>query len=402
MSSEKLYRSAARLGKVQFSPIRQVVEKAAAMEKAGKKVIHFEIGEPDFDTSAGIVEPTVRALCDAKLTHYSPNRGIPELRKAIAKKHKDEFGVELDPDKEIMVTIGAAEGILDTIFALVDQGDEVIVLAPHYVNYENCVRMAGGEYVSVDLHEDNGYQVTREMLEAAVSEKTRLLVVTNPSNPTGVVLNRESLQNIADFAMEHDLLVLSDEIYEKIVYGDVPFCSMMSIPGMRDRTITINGFSKAYAMTGWRIGYVVCCDALMTSILKMHQYNTSCCPTFIQKGLAEGMLSEQTKQDVDHMIAVFKERMQLVKAELSKIPNISFAGADGGFYVMINVSKTGLSGVEFASALIEEKCVAMVPGSGFGKAYGDYIRLSYATSVEDLGEGIRRLGEFVESLGKGK
>lgn len=401
MRSE-LYRAAARLDKVQFSPIRQVVEKAAAMEKAGKRVIHFEIGEPDFDTPNSIVEHTVSALRDDKLTHYSPNRGIPELRKAIAKKYLTEFGVELDVDKEIMVTIGAAEGIMDTIFALVDQGDEVIVLAPHYVNYENCVHMAGGEYISVDLKDENGYQVSREMLEAAASENTRLLVVTNPSNPTGVVLNCESLQNIAEFAIEHDVLVLSDEIYEKIVYGDVPFCSMMALPGMRDRTITINGFSKAYAMTGWRIGYVVACDALMSSILKMHQYNTSCCPTFIQKGLAEGMLSEQTQLDVAHMIAVFKERMQLVKAELSKIPNISFAGADGGFYVMINVSKTGLSGAEFASALIEQKGVAMVPGSGFGKAYGDFVRLSYATSVEDLGEGIRRLGEFVESLGKVK
>ena len=226
---------AERLKKVQFSPVRKVLEKANKMAAEGRKIIHMEVGEPDFDTPQPIVAAAVDALVRKKMTHYAPNRGTLKLRKSIASMLKTEYQVEVDPVDEILVTVGAAEAIFDVIFSLVDASDEVIILTPAYMNYENCINMAGAKCVKVALEEKEGFQINRERLEAAVTEKTRMLVVTNPNNPTGTVLTRESLTIIADLAKEYGFVVLADEIYSRLSYGNKKFCSILSLDGMRDR-----------------------------------------------------------------------------------------------------------------------------------------------------------------------
>ena len=389
---------AERLKEVQFSPVRKVLEKANQMAAEGRKIIHVEVGEPDFDTPKPIVTAAVDALTRKKMTHYAPNRGTLKLRKSIASMLKAEYQVEVDPSDEILVTVGAAEAIFDVIFSLVNASDEVIILTPAYMNYENCIHMTGATCVKVALEEKDGFQIDRERLEAAVTEKTRMLVVTNPNNPTGTVLTRESLSIIADLAKKHEFIVLADEIYSRLSYGNRKFCSLSSLDGMRDRTIMVNGFSKVFAMTGWRVGFVACHRKFIPAILKVHQYATTCIPGFIQEGLAEGMETEACTEAVDHMISCFEERRDFVASELDKIQKLSYVDSMGAFYFFINVSKTGMDGNEFAEKLLEKKGVALVPGQAFGEAYGDFVRLSYGRGMDVLSEGLTLMNEFVREL----
>jgi aspartate/methionine/tyrosine aminotransferase len=392
--SRSIYQEAERLEKVYFSPIRKVGEKATALAQAGRRIIRFQIGEPDMDTPQAIVDETVKALKIDKLTHYAPNRGTMNLRKAISKLAERNYGYTYDPAKEILVTVGAAEGVIAAIMGLVSPGDEVIINTPAFINYENCVNMAGGTCVKVELPEKDGYQLNVEALKAAITPKTRLLILNNPNNPTGTVLNRKSLETIAALAKEHDFIVVADEIYDRIIYDGIQFCSFASLPGMRERTIVVNGFSKAFAMTGWRLGYVLCDERFYPSLLKFHQYNVVCAPTFIQEGLARAMLKPEVEKEVEKMVSTFAERRAFVMSELDKIKNLSYVKPQGAFYILANVGKTGLSGEDFAAKLLEEKGVAVVPAVGFSRQCADRVRISYANSMSELRDGLKLISEF--------
>lgn len=392
-----IYKQAERLDHVLFSPVRKVLERANQLAAEGKSILHLEIGEPDFDTPKDIVDATVKALVEEKKTHYPPNRGVLRLRQSIAAQLKQEYGLEYDAASEILMTCGAAEAIFDAIEAVVNEGDEVIIMTPAYMNYENCINMVGAKCVKVELLEQSGYQVDAAALEAAVTEKTKMIVVTNPSNPSGTVLNRDSLEKVAAIAKKHDIVILADEIYAAMHYG-VEFLSFASLEGMKERTIVVSGFSKCYAMTGWRVGYVACDARFIPQILKVHQYATTCIPNFIQEGLATGMLTENTKREADAMVAEFDRRRKLVLAKLDKIPNVEYSAANGAFYVFANVGKTGLDGTEFATRLLEEKGVALVPGAAFGESCKDCIRISYGTKAEIIEQALDRMAEFVASL----
>jgi len=398
MSTKNLYASAKRLDSVNFSPVRKVLEKANALAKSGKEIIHFEIGEPDFDTPKAIVDAVTKALNEDKLTHYGPNRGVLTLRQVISQKLKTENHYEVSAEDEILITVGAGEAIYDSIMGTINPGDEVIIFTPAFMNYENCINMAGAKCIKVELKEEDSYQIDEATVKKAINEKTKMIIMNNPSNPTGTVYNKNSLEIIARLAQEHNLIVLSDEIYEKLIYSNTPFCSMASLDGMKERTITVNGFSKVYAMTGWRLGYITADKRFIPSILKVHQYITTCAPTFIQSGLAAGMVTDECKKDVADMIQTFKSRRNFVMKQFDSIDRLSYVLPEAAFYILINVSQTGLDGDEFATRLLEEKGVATVPGAGFGECCRNCIRISYATSLENLKAGIEKIKDFVDEL----
>jgi len=399
MGALNMIRNAARLDAMAFSPVRKVLEKAQQMEKQGRSIIHFEIGEPDFDTPIEIIEAAKSGL-DEKLTHYSPNRGIPALRKAIVQKLKDENELSYDPDTEILVTVGAAEAILDAILAYIDPGDEVIVFTPAYMNYYNMITLAGGTVVEIPLREENGFQVDPNELLNKITPRTKMLILNDPQNPSGTTYDAKVLEKIARVVVDYNLLVLSDEIYERITYNGVKHTSIATFPGMKERTLVINGFSKAYAMTGWRVGYVAAEASLILPILKIHQYNTTCLPVFIQKGLAEAMNSQSCKEQIAAMVDRFRNRREILLNKLRESSRLSIPEPRGAFYVFVNVSKTGMNGETFAEQLLQAQGVAVVPGGGFGKDFQNYVRISYATADENVAEGAARICAFVDGLDK--
>lgn len=398
MTPNQLQIGSKRLDNVNFSPVRKVLERANELAKSGKEIIHFEIGEPDFDTPKSISEAVAKTLIQDKLTHYGPNRGDITLRKAISDEIKADDFYEVDPNEEIIITVGASEAIFDTIMGIVDVDDEVIIFTPAFMNYENCIKMAGAKCIKVCLREENLFQIDEDVLTEVITEKTKMIIVNNPNNPTGSVLNESSLKILAKLAIKHNLVVLSDEIYRKIIYDNVQFCSLASMDGMKERTITINGFSKVYAMTGWRLGYIVADKKFIPPILKVHQYTTTCAPTFIQVGLAIGMRSEECRNEVSNMIHTFNTRRDYIMNALSDINQLGFTAPEAAFYIMVNVVRTGLNGEEFATRLLEEKGVATVPGKGFGEDCANSIRISYANSMENLIKGMNRISEFVNEL----
>lgn len=389
-----MFQSAERLETVQLSAIRKVLEKAQSMERSGGRVIHLEIGEPDFPTPAPIVEATKIAL-DQGFTHYGPNRGVPELRKAVADKLARDNGITYDPDTEIVVTVGTAEALFDSMVAYINPGDEVIIFEPAFINYVNCTLLAGGVPVFVPLREENGFQIDKEALRCAITNKTRMIVLNTPHNPTGTVFTRESLEAVADVARDFDLLVISDEIYEKITYGCKHY-SIAAFPEMRERTITINGFSKAYAMTGWRLAYYAAPRKLITPILKIHQYTTTCAPTFIQVGVAAGM--KDAGPDVERMVSEFNRRRTYLVEALNSLPQLSCHEPQGAFYAFLNVKKLQRPAEEIAELLLSRAGVATVPGTAFGSSGEGYVRLSYATSYDTIVEAVERLRAFVAEL----
>jgi len=375
-----------------------VLGRARELEAQGRRIVHFEIGEPDFDTPREIVDATVQALRDEKLTHYGPNMGYLPLRKAIAQKLLEENNIIVDPESEIMVTVGAAEAIIDIILAFINPGDEVIVFTPAYMNYANVVNLAGGTPVTIPLKEEKDFQIEASELKKAITSKTRMIIINNPGNPTGTVYDKEVLMEVSRIACEYDILVLSDEIYEGITYSGASFYSLAAFEGMKERTITVNGFSKAYAMTGWRLGYLVADSRLIPPILKLHQYITTCAPTFIQAGVAKAMLSKSCKDYIKKMVDAFERRRRVLIEAIEKIPGLSCAHPKGAFYAFVNMGSTGLNCEEFASRLLEEKGVALVPGTGFGWNFRNYVRISYATSESEIREGLKRIDEFVKRI----
>lgn len=394
MEKEWFLKGADRLEQVYFSPIRQVEEKANALAKEGHPVIKFSIGEPDFNTPEPIKAATIQAIKENK-THYASNRGLLELRQCIAQKLKENNGLEYDPETEILVTSGGAEVINDAFLAVLNPGDEVIVFTPAFMNYENLIHLCGAKMVGIPLKEENGFQIDPAAVKARITERTRMIVLNNPSNPLGIVFKEEVLEEIAKIAVQYNLLVFTDEMYNEILYDGVVCRSIASFPDMKIRTITMNGFSKTYAMTGWRVGYVAADSRVISNILKVHQYATTCSPTFIQYGLAAAMNSPETVSEVKKMVQVFDHRRKLVMAGLDKIGKLTYIVPEGAFYIFVNVSQTGMDGDEFASKLLNEFYVATVPGTKLGDWCKDYIRISYATSDQNLEEGLSRMDRFV-------
>lgn len=388
------YHSPERFEGMFLSPIRTFNEKASERKKAGHDIVFFTMGEPDFHTPKPIRDATIRALEDNQ-THYAPMRGILPLRKEISRSLEKECGVFYDADTEIIVTCGGAEALNNAIFSAVGPGDEVIIFAPAFMHYSNMVTAAGGTPVVITTRFENGFQIDPEELRAAITNKTRMLILNNPGNPTGAVYIKEVLEEVCKIACEYDLLVLSDEIYSQIVYPGSTFYSAASFPNMRERTLLVNGFSKAYAMTGWRMAYVAADRQLMKNVAVTHQYTTTCEPTFAQVGLAEAMNLPETKAEVEQMVEAFARRRELVTDCLSQIKGISFTNPQGAFYVLIDVRGTGMDGSTFANRLLVENDVAVVPALAFGESCGDYVRISFAASEENIKKGLERLGKFV-------
>lgn len=374
------------------SPTIAVAKEAQELRRQGVDVVDFGPGEPDFDTPAHIREAAARAL-DGGLTHYAPSRGYPDLRAAIAGKLLRENGLRYDPATEIIVTPGAKQAILEAMLTAVAPGDEVIIFDPGWGSYSAIVQLAGGTPVHVQLGGD--FTIKRETLEAVLTDRTRAVIVGSPGNPTGHVLGEQEWHIVADLCRNHDLLLLSDEIYERISYGAIPVVSPASLSEMRERTVTINGFSKAYAMTGWRLGYAAAPAEFVTQMLKVHEHSVTTATSFVQAG---GVAALQGPQDpIRAMVTEFARRRDIIVDGLNLLPGVSCRLPDGAFYVFVDVAETGKTGTDLARLFLEH-AVAVTPGIGFGQECDTHIRLSYATSEERIRTGLARMAEALRSL----
>ena len=367
------------LGRIEESATLKIIAKQNEMKKKGIDVISFGVGEPDFATPKHICDAAKDSLHDG-FTHYTPSAGIPELREAVAKKFRDENGLDVT-STDILVTPGAKHAIFEACLAVLNPGDEAILLSPSWVTYDACIKLTGANTVWVPSGEKR-----TDNLPEAVTDKTKLIIVNSPNNPAGYVLSDPEIKMICDLAIDHDFFVMSDEIYEHIIY-DRKSVSLAPLDGMSDRTITINGFSKTYAMTGWRLGYATARPQILKNMLKLQQHSVSCATSFAQMG---GVAALNSPQDcVCEMVAEFKKRRDLIVDGLNSI-GMKCGKTDGAFYVFPDVSSFG-TGSEVAEKLLEEAHVGVTPGITFGEYEKDRVRVSYATSVENISEGIKRI-----------
>lgn len=358
------------------------------MQRAGIDVVEFAGGDPDFPTPAHIIDAAVAAM-RAGDTHYVASRGIPELREAIAAKFERDNGLQYDPAREILVTPSGKHALFCATMTLLDKGDEAIILDPSWVTYEACVRLAGATPVSVPLVVDDNFRITAEKLARAASPRSKLLIINSPNNPTGRVLDTDELAAIAAFAQEHNLVVIADEMYEKIIFDGRPHVSLATLPGMRERTLTLNGFSKAYAMTGWRLGYIAGPADMIAQILKVHEQSVSCAASFAQRGGVAALTGSQ--ECVEMMAAEYQARRDLIVEGLNRLPGVRCHLPEGAFYAFPDIRGTGMSSAEFAEFAISEAHVALTAGDSFGAAGEGHVRLSFATSRERIVEGLERL-----------
>ena len=390
------YKTAKRMESLPFSEIRAVMEKATKMQQAGENVIHLEIGRPDFDTPEKIKEAAYESL-KAGHVFYTSNYGIPALRKEIAKWETEHHGVQYDAD-EVLVTVGVGEATYASMAAFLEDGDEVLVPNPVWLNYIHVPSSLGAVPVTYNLKEENNYQIDMEELESKITDKTKMIVIVNPSNPTGGVLSRETLEKLSQLAIKNDLLVVADEIYSQLVYDDTKHVSIASLPGMKERTITLGGFSKAYSMTGWRLGYMCAPRGIIAACVRVHQYTITCASSFVQEAAVTAL--RDCADDVEAMRQEYQRRKDYAVKALNELDGISCNDPQGAFYIFVNVKSLGMSSMEVAEYFLEEAKVAMVPGSAFGSEGEGYLRLSYACSYEDLQEAIRRIKDAVEKLKK--
>jgi aminotransferase len=387
-------RPAERMERIPFSGIRRIFEAASRLEASGRDVVHLTVGRPDFDTPVHIKEAAKAAL-DAGQVHYTSNYGIPELRAAIAGKLRADNGLDYDAS-EVLVTHGASQAIALAVQGFLGPGDEVLVPSPAYLNYFHVATLAGTTAVPVPLRQENEFQLDPQDVIDRITPRTRMLVVTTPQNPTGAVCPPSVLQRLAEVAVERDLLVLSDEIYEKLVYDGFEHGSIAAFPGMKERTFTINGFAKAYSMTGWRIGYVAAPRSMVDVMVRIVQYTTVCPTAFAQAGAVAAL--EGPQQPVEDMRAEFDRRRRLVRDRLDAMPGVRSAGLQGAFYAFPDVSSYGLSDDEVADRLLNEAGVAVVPGSAFGPGGEGHLRLSYATEYGRLAEGLTRMADGLSRI----
>ena len=373
---------------IQPSGIRRFFDAASTMSN----VISLGVGEPDFDTPWHVREEGIYSLEKGR-TFYTGNSGLLELREEIGRYLDRRFGLSYSAD-EILVTVGGSEAIDIGFRTMLDPGDEVIIPEPCYVSYLPCVKLAGGVPVRLPLEEKDQFKLTKEKLLSAITDKTKILVLPFPNNPTGAILNREELQIIADIVKEHDLFVMSDEIYSELNYegGHV---SIASIPGMRERTIVINGFSKSYAMTGWRLGYAAGPKEIMKQMLKIHQFVIMCAPTTSQYAAIEALRNGD--EDVRRMRESYDERRRFLVNALNEVGLPRFE-PKGAFYVFPNISAYGMTSEEFARRLLEQERVAVVPGTAFGECGEGFLRISYAYSIDNLKKALDKIEKFIDTL----
>jgi aminotransferase len=389
MVVEMLFEGSNRVNLIKPSAIRRMLELSMGMEN----VVHFEQGEPDFTTPRHILEAAIDATRKG-FTHYTEIDGTLELRQAIAEKLEKENGVDADPQTEVTVTSGSQEAMLIAALGFLNSGDEALVLDPYYPACFEDILIAEARPVTVPLDERKDYKIELDVLEDKVTKKTKMIWLCNPSNPTGHVFSKQDLETVAEVARKHDLTVFVDEIYEKIVYDDARHVSIGSLPGMEDRTITVNGFSKAYAMTGWRIGYVVARKKLSVTLRKLHYYAVLCPNAISQKAAVAALRGPQGC--VQEMVSEYDRRRKLVLNELEKFQSLSYTVPKGAFYVFPNFSAYERSDEVLASNLLKEAQVVTAPGSGFGRAGEGHLRISYSVSYEQVKEGIKRIRRSLE------
>ncbi|MCI8886130.1 MAG: aminotransferase class I/II-fold pyridoxal phosphate-dependent enzyme [Dorea sp.] len=374
---------------IEPSGIRKFFDMVSEMPDA----ISLGVGEPDFDTPWRVREEGIYSL-ERGRTFYTSNAGLKELKVEIGKYLQRKIQVAYDPDNEIIVTVGGSEGIDIALRAMLDPGDEVLIPQPSYVSYLPCTILANGVPVVIPLKEENEFKLTAEELKAAITPKTKLLVLPFPNNPTGAIMTKEDLEPVAEVVKEHDLYVLSDEIYSELTYKD-DHVSIASLPGMRDRTLVINGFSKGFAMTGWRLGYICGQQRITEQMLKIHQYAIMCAPTNSQYAAVEAL--RNCDGEVQQMRTAYNQRRRFLIHEFQKMGLPCFEPF-GAFYIFPCIKGFGMTSEEFATRLLDEEKVAAVPGTAFGECGEGFLRVSYAYSLEDLKEAVGRLGRFVERL----
>ena len=374
---------------IQPSGIRKFFDIVSEMKDA----ISLGVGEPDFDTPWSIREEGIRALEKGK-THYTSNSGLKELRVEIGDFLNRKYGLKYDTDKEILITVGGSEAIDLAFRAMLNPQDEVIIPEPSYVSYLPCVVLADGVPVVIPLQEKNEFKLTKEELLDAITPNTKLLVLPFPNNPTGAVMSKEELQEIANVCIEKDIFVVSDEIYSELTYGK-EHCSIASLPGMRERTIVINGFSKSHAMTGWRMGYACGPQFIMEQMLKIHQFAIMCAPTNSQHAAIEALRNGDC--EVDKMREEYNRRRQFMLTRLRAMGLQCFEPF-GAFYIFPNIAKFGMTSDEFATRFLKEEKVAVVPGTAFGASGEGFVRMSYASSLKNLKTAMDRLEHFISTL----
>lgn len=378
-----------RSGRLGLSGIREIFEKAQKIPD----VIRLEFGEPDFDTPQNIKVAAVRAISDGK-TKYTSSAGLIELRTAISSKLELENGLSYDPSSEVVVTAGATSGINLAFLATVDVGDEVLIPDPGWATYMHAVHVAGAVPVPYPLVETSGYSLDRENVERLASPRTKAILINTPSNPTGAILSRSNLREISEFAIERNLFVVSDEVYEKFLYDDQgrerrEHFSIAGLPGMHDRTITVNAFSKTYAMTGWRLGYTAAPEPIATAMTKINAAENSCVSSISQYAAIEALTGPQ--DSVKSMIEAFAKRRKVLVEGLNELPGFDCPLPPGAFYAFPNVKRTGTSSYTLAMKILERAHVAVVPGSSFGSQGEDHLRLAYANSLENIRAALERI-----------
>lgn len=369
------------------SGIRRFFDLASGMEG----VVSLGVGEPDFITPWTVREAAILSL-EQGYTSYTANAGLLELRQEIASYMARTFEVLYQPENEIIVTVGASQAIDIALRSIIDSGDEVIIVEPCFVSYSPLVTLAGGTPVHVLAESEQEFKITSEKLESAITPKTKAIMICSPNNPTGTMLNKEELQKIAEIANRYDLLILSDEIYAELVY-DESYTSMAAINGMKERTILISGFSKGFAMTGWRLGFVCAPEEISAAMLKVHQYSMMCAPTMAQYAALEAL--RNGNDEVEEMRKSYRRRRNYMVSSLNEL-GLPCHSPGGAFYVFPSIQTTGLTSNQFAEQLLIEEKVAVVPGSVFGDSGEGFIRCSYATSMEQLQEAIKRIRRFLE------
>lgn len=387
---------AARMNRMAPSGIRKVNEKALAMERAGERVLHFEIGRPDFDTPEYIKRAAEQALADGKV-HYTSNFGLMELRQAIADKLKRENNIDCKAT-EVLVTVGLSEAVFAVLATILEEGDEILVPDPVWLNYINVPNLLGARAVTYGLTEETGFQLDLDEIRAKITPKTRAVVIVTPNNPTGGVLAEDVLKQLADIAIQNDLMVISDEIYERLIYDGARHISIASLPGMKERTFTMNGMSKAYAMDGWRLGYVAAPEEYILAMNKFHQHNTTCAPSFVQAAAIAALTQEG--DEVKEMVKEYQRRRDYAVKAINEIPGLSCQCPKGAFYIFINCKSLGMKSADLAAWLLENAKIALVPGDVFGPGGEGYLRMSFANSYENVVEGCEHLRQAVEQLKK--
>lgn len=367
----------------------EVLARARALEAKGKSIVHLEIGEPDFDTPPNIIEAAKRALDDG-WTHYGPSAGLPQLREAIADYFNRTRGISKYRSENVVVTPGAKPIIFYGLQATIEPGDEVIYPNPGFPIYESVIRFLGAKPVPLPLREVNQFRIDLDELESLVTARTRMIIINSPHNPTGSVLTQDDLRSIAELAEKYDLLIFSDEIYSRIMYDGVEYHSITELDGIEARTIVLDGFSKTFAMTGWRLGYGLMPATLAQVVARLQTNCTSCAPSFTQIAGIEA-LSDRTLPHVQRFVEEFRRRRNAIVAGLNSLPGVTCQMPSGAFYAFPNVRGTGMSSQQFADSMLEDVGVACLSGTAFGEHGEGYVRFSYANSLENIESAIERM-----------